>query len=109
MDLDVDLPECDVFYLLNYFLEIGPTIHGDPITHSEMRSWQKNTGIELAPWQSRIIRRLSLKYIEESREATARHRPSPLQNEAAAETEREKGSKQFSAAMASKFNTRRSG
>jgi hypothetical protein len=40
-----------------------------PITHLEIRAWQENSGIELTPWQSALLRRLSQEYIGQLQQA----------------------------------------
>lgn len=60
-----DAGEAD--YLLSYLWEIGPTLvagmGSGPITHLELRAWQANSGIELQPWETRVLRRLSIEYL----------------------------------------------
>lgn len=65
--IDPVMPEISAEYLVNYLMEIGPTMpgSGDPLTHSELRAWQENTGIELNAWQVRLLRRLSSEYASE--------------------------------------------
>lgn len=67
------LPDCPLPYLLDIFMEIGPTGAGGmgpvPISHQEILAWQTNTGICLEPWEVRIVRRLSFEWIAESRRA----------------------------------------
>lgn len=64
------MPEAGAQYLVNYLFEIGPTMPGAggpvQITHGEIRAWQENAGIDLQPWEVRLLRRLSLDYLTES-------------------------------------------
>lgn len=57
-------------YLLAYFLEVGPAMAAGmgsaAITHQELRAFQDNIGLELAPWEIRILRRLSNDYLNAS-------------------------------------------
>ena len=60
-------------YLLAYLWEIGPTLAAGmgsgPITHQELFAWQANSGIELQPWETRVLRRLSIEYLIASQKA----------------------------------------
>jgi hypothetical protein len=62
-------------HVMSYLFEIGPTMHGEmgeyPLTHSELRAWMDNTGIELNAWESRTLRRLSMDYLAEQQAATS--------------------------------------
>lgn len=40
-----------------------------PLTHQEILAWQVLTGIALQPWESRLLRRLSIEYVAESHRA----------------------------------------
>lgn len=100
--VEIIYPDCDAEYIAGYLFEIGPTINGDAITHSEIRSFCKNTGIALDPWHCRVLRLLSQKYLDEAHEATTRGRPSPVFTAEAEQAERDKASLQFRSAMASK-------
>lgn len=54
-------------HVVAYLMEIGPVMPGPAaITHAEIAHWQRNTGIELEPWQARFIRALSLEYLAEA-------------------------------------------
>jgi hypothetical protein len=50
-----------------------------PITHEEMRAWQQNAGIDLAPWECRLLRRLSEQYLAEAHKAEKEGAPPPWQ------------------------------
>ena len=72
--VEVTMPECDAMHLVSYLYEIGPTLPngvGDaPLTHLEIEAWQRNTGIELSSWESRVLHASSLAYLSESQRAT---------------------------------------
>lgn len=72
--IEPDLPEISAEYLIAYLWDAGPALPGAagpvPLTHSELLAWQENTGIVLAPWETRMLRRLSADYISESGAAT---------------------------------------
>ena len=75
------MPDCDAMYLVTYLFELGPTTStgmGEaPISHTELRDWQYNTGIELDSWEVRTMHRLSLEYLSESQSATKSDAPAP--------------------------------
>lgn len=79
--IDVTMPECVAAHLVSYLYEIGPTLSGgmgeSPISHSEIESWQRNTGVVLDSWQAKTIRRLSSVYLSESHKATKVDAPAP--------------------------------
>lgn len=65
-------------YLVDTLLEAGPASGGglgpQPLTWTDLNAWQRATGIELAPWEARLVRRLSAEYLDEhqrAREPTA--------------------------------------
>ena len=75
------MPSIDCGYLVSYLFEIGPTMAAGmgsgPITHGEIESWQRITGIDLNPWDARTLRRLSIDYLSESQKATQMDCPAP--------------------------------
>lgn len=79
--IDVTMPECEAMYLVGYLYEVGPAMSGgmgeSPLTHTELRSWQENTGIELESWEVRAMSRLSKEYLSESSKATKPDAPAP--------------------------------
>jgi len=48
-----------------------------PLTFSEIDCWCNRTGVDLAPWEARALRRLSIAYLNESHAAEKRDRPAP--------------------------------
>lgn len=77
----LEMPPCEAFYIVSYLFEIGPGMSGGmgeaPITHGEIESWQRNTGIELNAWEARTLKRLSIEYLNESHKATKPDCPAP--------------------------------
>jgi len=76
------MPPLDgVAHLLGYLYELGPTMAAGmgagPITYSEIRAWMESVGVDLQPWEVRILRRLSLIYLNESHKAEKRDCPAP--------------------------------
>jgi hypothetical protein len=55
--------------LIAWLLEVGPAMPGGaslaPLTHTEIRSWQLNTGLHLTAWEVRTLRELSQAYLTE--------------------------------------------
>jgi hypothetical protein len=51
-----------------------------PLTFSELESWQRQIGIELKPWEVRLLRRLSGEYCAESSAATKADAPAPFKS-----------------------------
>lgn len=79
----IDMPELTCGdYLVNFLYEVGPTMAAGmgagPLTYSELEAWQRANGIELRPWESALMRRLSCEYASESHAATKRDRPAPF-------------------------------
>lgn len=69
-------------YLVNFLYEVGPTMAAGmgagPLTYSEIEAWQRANGVELLPWESALMRRLSCEYASESHAAIQRDRPAPF-------------------------------
>jgi len=72
-----DLPELDpeLSFIVNYLFDAGPTSaagqHGAALTWADLQAWQAGAGINLPPWQLRLLRRLSVEYLSESMTADA--------------------------------------
>jgi len=85
---DPDLPnvEPELQFLIGYLFDAGPTSAGAssgvPLTWSDIRAWERGTGITLPPWQARLLRRLSADYLSESLTADAHDAPPPWVREA---------------------------
>jgi hypothetical protein len=74
---EIEMPPFDEGeYLIAYLYELGPTVASGmgagPVTFAEMAAWQAARGFELAPWEARLLRRLSVDYLAESNRATKR-------------------------------------
>jgi hypothetical protein len=78
-----ELPFASASYLAGYLFEVGPLapagMGSGAISHSEIASWQLNTGIELNAWESRTLKQLSIAYSNQSGLSTDRNCFSPLQ------------------------------
>ena len=80
-DFEPDMPPLDIHYLRDYLFEIGPLQTGGmgpaPLSNAEIHAWQDNTGIVLTPWEARMIRRLSMDYLQQYHEADDPTCPAP--------------------------------
>lgn len=60
-------------YLIGYLFDVGPAMAGGmgnaQLSHSEIKAWQDNTGIELTPWEARTLRTLSGEYLASAQDA----------------------------------------
>lgn len=70
-----DMPELapELTYLLETLMEAGPTSTAGmgpvPLTWADLAAWEWGTGIELQPWESRLLRVLSAEYLVQSQAA----------------------------------------
>ena len=71
------MPQVQAHYLIDYLFEVGPTEGQEPVSFTELMKWQEAIGIELEPWQFRMLRRLSLDYLSESHKAMKHDCPPP--------------------------------
>jgi hypothetical protein len=84
------MPPNPVPHIVSRLLEIGLTettgVGPAPLSWREISEWQRNTSVELAPWEARLLRSLSVAYIAEGRRAESETCPPPWH---AAPTQRE--------------------
>ncbi len=70
-------------HIVDRLLEIGLTeaagMGAGPMTWLQIDAWSRLTGVALAPWEARLLRRLSSDYLAESRRAEDINWPSPWQ------------------------------
>lgn len=56
-------------YLLDIFFDVGPVLYtpmGEaPFGYDQLVAWQSCSGVQLTPWEARILRDLSLAYAGE--------------------------------------------
>lgn len=68
-------------YLLGYLWDAGPLMRGGmepaPLSCTELGAWQEASGVELQPWESALLRRLSREYLAEATQASASDSPAP--------------------------------
>lgn len=60
-------------YLLGYLWELGPSMAANGYPGPAIIAWQTLTGIELQPWETGFLCRLSNEYQAESRRAEKAH------------------------------------
>lgn len=72
--------------MIGYLYDCGPVLSGGmgegPLTHSEIESWQRNSGVELEPWETSFLRKLSIEYLSQSQKSDATNCPAPWNTEA---------------------------
>ena len=79
--LTPSFPACPAHHIIQYLMEMGPVepagMDFAPISWTTMHCWQGMTGITLKPWEARLIRQLSIEYLDETRKARKPDCPSP--------------------------------
>ena len=72
-------------HIVERLVEIGLTeaagMGSGPIGWATINAWQDAVGIRLAPWECRLLRRLSVAYVAEGRRAEAETCPPPWRGE----------------------------
>jgi hypothetical protein len=83
--LPVQMPPSPAYHLVEYFIEMGMSEAAGmgmvPLSWREINAWCDATRINLAPWERRLIRKLSTEYLAESRRAQSENCPSPWRAE----------------------------
>jgi hypothetical protein len=67
-------------HIIDRLLEMGITegeMSAKPLSWCEIVAWQQGVWVRLAPWEARLIRRLSAAYVTESRAAESENCPAP--------------------------------
>jgi len=76
-----ELPLIEAEHLIGYLYDVGPTVStemGQIALRSEhLLSWQAETGIELQPWEARVLRSLSTDYLVQAQRSEKRDCPPP--------------------------------
>jgi len=81
-EIDVGrMPQCDAFFIIEYLFDVGITLGENSLTHSEIRAWVENTGINLLPWQAKFMKRLSVAYLNACHESKETELPAPFNTE----------------------------
>lgn len=72
-------------HIINRLVEIGLTeaagMWAGPLSWLSINEWQRATGINLPPWEARLIRSLSVEYLAEGRRAESENCPPPWRAE----------------------------
>lgn len=100
------LPDCSAQYMLGFLFEVGPSLGGTTLSHAEIESWQRNTGISLTFWEARTLHRLSRDYMCQAHESTARNCPAPYAETITEDQSREIVANKFMAMMSQSKVTR---
>lgn len=74
---DPEMPECEALHIVGYLIDVGVTMGEQPVTFGELESWQRQTGVDLEPWEIRFVKRLSEAYMSESHHARSPDAESP--------------------------------
>lgn len=74
---EVHLPPVPAQYLIDWWREIGPTEEDGPISWLSMTAWERLTGVELLPWEARLIRSLSSAFVSQRYDAKKPDCPPP--------------------------------
>ena len=79
-------PDNPAEYLTTWLFEIGPSVSGGmgeaPLDWSHIRAWQETMGVELLPWEARIIRRLSGDFVAQRAKSRKPDCPAPYTGDA---------------------------
>ena len=72
-------------HIVNRLIEMGLTEAAGmgvaPLSWREIDAWCARTGVDLDPWEARLIRRLSAEYLAEGRRAESETCPPPWRGE----------------------------
>ena len=83
--LPARMPPNPAPHFIDRLVEIGLTeatgMGSAPLSWSSIASWQSVMCITLQPWESRLIRKLSVEYLAESRRAECENCPPPWRTE----------------------------
>lgn len=64
-----------------WFIEMGIVENGGmgpvPLSWTAIAAWQRVTGVTLQPWEARLIRKLSIEYIDQKSRAESESCPAP--------------------------------
>lgn len=75
------MPPNPASHITGWLVEIGLTeaagMGAGPLSWREINEWCLGTCLDLAPWERRLLRRLSTEYLAESRRAESENCPPP--------------------------------
>jgi hypothetical protein len=93
--IPIQMPPSPAYHLVEHFIEMGMSEAAGmgmvPLSWREINAWCDRTRVDLAPWEARLIRKLSTEYLAESRRAESENAPPPWQ---AVVTKRERETEQ---------------
>ena len=84
---ELDMPDVEpaFLFLLETLMEAGPTSTAGmgpvPLTWADIGAWEHSTGVELQPWESRLVRILSAEYLAQAQASEKFDCPAPWQPE----------------------------
>ena len=77
-----NMPSVDLPYLIGYLFDVGPTMAGAmgdaPLSYGELQSWQHLSGVDLTPWEVRLMRKLSTDYLVQLQKSEKPECPPPF-------------------------------
>lgn len=79
--IPIQMPPCSAYHLVEHFVEMGMSEAAGmgmaPLSWREISAWCDRTRVDLAPWEARLIRRMSTEYLAEGRRAESDTAPPP--------------------------------
>lgn len=92
-------PEVDAAYLIQHWFSVGLTGHGamgpTALSALELMAWQQGTGVDLVPWEFRVLREMSRAYVAQYHDSEEPACPPPY-GEQAKEYDRDAVAKKIS-------------
>ncbi|WP_242183216.1 hypothetical protein [Sphingomonas sp. CARO-RG-8B-R24-01] len=83
--IPVQMPPNPAQHLVQYLVEMGMSEAAGmgmvPLSWREINAWCDRTRVDLAPWEARLIRRMSTEYLAEGRRAESENCPPPWKAE----------------------------
>ena len=80
-NVEPPMPPNPAPHIIDRLIEMGITeaagMGAAPLSWATIAAWQQCTCVRLAPWEARLIRRLSSAYLAENRAAESENRPAP--------------------------------
>ena len=106
-----NLPDIEgLEHVPEYLWDCGPVIYSgmgeQPLSHTDIRHWQENTGIEVSAWLAGMIRRLSMEYLAQCQAAKSPDCPSPIEAPKLSNEERSSVAEKIQGALRMLMTTR---
>lgn len=77
----IPMPPNPLPHVVDRLIEIGLTeaagMGAGPVSWQTMDAWANRTGMDIPPWEARLIRRLSVEYVAEQHRAESENCPPP--------------------------------